>query len=372
MSKSPAQKPAAPSPEKNGEIPGENLKAALKKKTGRPKGTPKTGGRKKPGPNPYGKAGREYLAEHAGHLDLLIRILNGKGIKLAGPTGKPKWWYPDKGDVLWALDRALQRTVPVLQAQEISGPEGGPIQSEDLTPIGDLELARQIDSLLYRVDHGLNSAQDFCGPAPLAGAGDSPPVPPAPAFSHGSEPARTSAVAPCGAGTGVAGAGSSWNGASLPPSEASAPAAAELAEAMVRAGDAAIPSAAPASASLSDSGPSRLDPDAADKSQASEPEPKPPDAGSVLLFHFSDYQILGVDQGRPNLPTIYELRHNGALMQRGPFAGVLAALRKLRGDDLGGWTIETQQSPNFASRPDQREAGDWQRPQVNRKRGRHD
>ena len=89
-----------------------------KARTGRPKGYPKTGGRRKGADNAIGKEGREWLAKNSKALDVLARVASGKAVKIAGPTGKPLWHYPDWDDQKWAIEQILPRLVPALSAAE--------------------------------------------------------------------------------------------------------------------------------------------------------------------------------------------------------------------------------------------------------------
>ena len=88
---------------------------------GRPKGLPKTGGRQKGTPNKLTAARRATLAELAqAHTDTALSAL----VEVA-QTGS------DSARVAAAvalLDRGWGRP---LQATEVSGPDGGPVQIED-------------------------------------------------------------------------------------------------------------------------------------------------------------------------------------------------------------------------------------------------
>lgn len=171
-----------------------------KRKRGRKPGSPKVpgSGRKKPGPNPFGREGREYLAKNSGYLDLLVRILNGKAVRLAGPTGKQAWHYPDWDDRKWALAQVLPRMIPTLASQEITGDADNPLSINDnREPLSMTELARRTAFLLdFAARDGDETRRS--PPAPrgaLAAAGEGhhsaaapAPTTPAPEEAHEAAP----------------------------------------------------------------------------------------------------------------------------------------------------------------------------------------
>jgi len=124
-------------------------------------GYPKSGGRRKGPESAIGKEGRAWLAKNSKTLDVLARVASGKGVQLAGPTGKRKWHYPSWADQKWACELLLPRLVPALSSAEISGPDGGPITAEALLP---MEAMQRLGSLFA-------AAQTREPPAP-----DGPPV----------------------------------------------------------------------------------------------------------------------------------------------------------------------------------------------------
>ena len=117
--------------------------APKKNKGGRPKGYPKTGGRKKTPRGSTGKEARLYLAENSGYLEVLCRTCAGKPIRIAGPTGKePVWHYPDWRDRRWAAQLVAKKSFPELQVTQLSGPEDGPIKTRalDTSPLGTTDV----------------------------------------------------------------------------------------------------------------------------------------------------------------------------------------------------------------------------------------
>ena len=110
-----------------------------KPKLGRPKGYPKTGGRQKGADTAIGKEGRQWLAKNSKALDVLARVASGKPVRIAGPTGKKLWHYPSWSDQKWACELLLPRLVPALTSAEVSGPDGGPITTEALLPMEQMQ-----------------------------------------------------------------------------------------------------------------------------------------------------------------------------------------------------------------------------------------
>ena len=58
-----------------------------KAKMGRPKGYPKSGGRRKGPESKVGKEGREWLAKNSKVLDLLARVAAGRPVRVASQSG---------------------------------------------------------------------------------------------------------------------------------------------------------------------------------------------------------------------------------------------------------------------------------------------
>ncbi len=146
-----------------------------KAKMGRPVGYPKSGGRRKGPGGAAGKEGREWLAKNSKALDVLARVASGKAVKVAGPTGKPLWHYPDWKDQKWAIEQILPRLVPVVTATEVSGPDGAPIATEALLP---MEVAQRL-ALLFAAHQAHQPAPDSppvidVEPEPVADATESP------------------------------------------------------------------------------------------------------------------------------------------------------------------------------------------------------
>ncbi len=77
-----------------------------KRKGGRKPGSPKVpgSGRRKGAPNAIGRDARQWLAANSNYLDVIARTCAGRAVKMAGPTGKSVWRYPDWADRRWALE----------------------------------------------------------------------------------------------------------------------------------------------------------------------------------------------------------------------------------------------------------------------------
>jgi hypothetical protein len=110
--------------------------APAKRKMGRPKGYPKSGGVRKGPESKVGKEGREWLAKNSKVLDTLARVAAGRPVRVANKAGhKPKWHYPTFADQKWACSLLLPRLVPALTSAEVSGPDGAPIAVVELLPL---------------------------------------------------------------------------------------------------------------------------------------------------------------------------------------------------------------------------------------------
>jgi hypothetical protein len=122
----------------------------LPRKRGRPKGLPKTGGRKKGQRNWTHPEIRDALLDKSGAIDVLADIVAGKQLYAgqSGSVGKAGWRYPTLQQRLQALQILLAKVVPDLKAQELTGAEGEPLIPAPSDPVDKRQLARVILKLL--------------------------------------------------------------------------------------------------------------------------------------------------------------------------------------------------------------------------------
>jgi hypothetical protein len=121
--------------------------AAPKRKPGRPKGLPKTGGRKRPAPIPVEL--REYIHRRGRPLELLNAIASGRKVQAADPEnpGAKKSVYPTLPDRIAAARVLLAKVAPDLRATELTGAEGKPLIPEPKA-MSNFEIARRLAFIL--------------------------------------------------------------------------------------------------------------------------------------------------------------------------------------------------------------------------------
>lgn len=303
------------------EIENEIEKNSAPKKRGRKPGCVKTGGRKKPGPEPSGREARKYLEQNSGYLDLLCRMLRGKPIKRQGPTGKVIWYHPDFDDQKWALAQVLPRMIPTLASQELTGDADNPLAFKDAgEPLSMTELARRT---VFILDKAAREADD-------ARRGD--------------------AVAPGRAGVTA-------RGGSLPPSvPAPAPTIPEpeAAAAPTSTGfDPSIPGTYSDTYGWIDGGPGTLE---AGEAKAAAPQPsREPTPGEMA--EVAGYEIRCKENSREGLPDIFEIWDDHGRQVRYPVNGFERALKKIReiAGDVDMTVKISKPRPAFSqSRPDER------------------
>ncbi len=122
----------------------------LPRKRGRPRGLPKTGGRKKGTKNWTHPEIRDELLSRSGAIDVLADIVSGKPLYAgqSGSVGKAGWRYPSIQQRIQALQILLAKVIPDLKAQELTGAEGEPLIPEPSGPVDTRQLARVILKLL--------------------------------------------------------------------------------------------------------------------------------------------------------------------------------------------------------------------------------
>ncbi len=121
----------------------------LPRKRGRPKGLPKTGGRKKGTKNWTHPEIRDALLDKSGAIDVLSDIVSGRQLYAgqSGSVGKAEWRYPTLQQRLQALQILLAKVVPDLKAQELTGAEGEAL-IPDPGEVDKRKLARAVLALL--------------------------------------------------------------------------------------------------------------------------------------------------------------------------------------------------------------------------------
>jgi hypothetical protein len=115
------------------------------RKRGRPKGTPKTGGRTKAPPLTAPEI-RDALLGKSNAIEELCKIAKGEQMRWSGPTGKVVWRYPTAQEQISALRLIIDKTVPTLQATQLSGDPEAPLIPTP--PPDSLDLARVVLGVL--------------------------------------------------------------------------------------------------------------------------------------------------------------------------------------------------------------------------------
>ena len=164
----PTHAPASKGPPPGNGAAGEPV--PVKSKPGRPKGSPKVpgSGRRKGKPNALGRAAREYLAAESGYLDMIAKVCAGKAVRMAGPTGKKTWHYPDWADRKWAVELVSSKCIPTMSAAEVTGADGKPLFEETRREklLGTMEQARRVAYLLAKGDLAKREIEEMDAPEP--------------------------------------------------------------------------------------------------------------------------------------------------------------------------------------------------------------
>ena len=128
--------------------------AEQKRHPGRPTGLGKVkGSGRKPGqPNKITRDIKETIMKRGKPLELLCDVVRGKKVRVgpqAGP-GEPEYVYPSLQDRMSAARVLIGKIAPDMKATELSGPDGGPIETTagdgSLNPMS--ELARRFSFIL--------------------------------------------------------------------------------------------------------------------------------------------------------------------------------------------------------------------------------
>ncbi len=101
-----------------------------KRKPGRPKGYPRSGGRAKGTPNKSSQLGRDFIIRRGAPIEILCKIAKGEKIQAAADTAsasKRNGIYPTIDQRLTAARILAAKVVPDQKAVEIGGPMGEPL-----------------------------------------------------------------------------------------------------------------------------------------------------------------------------------------------------------------------------------------------------
>ncbi len=95
----------------------------IKRKPGRPKGYPKSGGRARGTPNRSTVQTRERIQELTDPIKFLADVMDGKRMVAASEPGDMKrtWAYPTVAQRVQAGETLLRKLLPDLRSQELTG-----------------------------------------------------------------------------------------------------------------------------------------------------------------------------------------------------------------------------------------------------------
>ena len=107
----------------------ETTTEAPKRKPGRPKGTPRTGGRQPGTPNRKNQITRDYIIKEGAPIQFLCGVVRGRQFTSAVQLGDNKraHVFPTLDQRLRAAEILSRKTVPDLKSQELTGKDGAPI-----------------------------------------------------------------------------------------------------------------------------------------------------------------------------------------------------------------------------------------------------
>lgn len=126
-----------------GELQGS---ADSKRRPGRPKGYPRTGGRRRGTPNKLTGDVKQYILREGRVLERLFKIARGQKVRASRPDGAAATIVPPLDAQIRALIALLDRAVPSLKSQEISGKDGEPLIPP--SPATVIETGRRICFIL--------------------------------------------------------------------------------------------------------------------------------------------------------------------------------------------------------------------------------
>jgi hypothetical protein len=141
---------SAPFDSGDGEMAPE-LAPERKKRLVKPAGS----GRKRGQKNRITKDVREYFLQRAKVGERLVSIASGRAMKV-GPADDPRREHPTIEQQLKALGMILGRVAPELRSTELSGPDGGPIETR--SELSMQEASRRI-AIYWRLLTGKRAAR---------------------------------------------------------------------------------------------------------------------------------------------------------------------------------------------------------------------
>ena len=103
---------------------------APKRKPGRPKGYPRSGGRAKGTANKSSQLGRDFIIRRGAPIETLCKIAKGEKIQAAADTAsaaKRNGVYPTIDQRLAAARILAAKIVPDMKSVELAGPLGEPL-----------------------------------------------------------------------------------------------------------------------------------------------------------------------------------------------------------------------------------------------------
>ena len=101
-----------------------------KRKSGRPKGYPRSGGRKPGTPNKSTQLGRDYIIKHGCPIEILCKVSKGEKVMAAADIATAAMRngvYPTIDQRLAAARILAAKICPDQKAVEVSGPLGEPL-----------------------------------------------------------------------------------------------------------------------------------------------------------------------------------------------------------------------------------------------------
>ncbi len=144
--------------------------APAKRRPGKPKGLPKSGGRQRGTPNRSTVQTRDRILELADPIAFLADVMAGTRMVAAGEPGdmKKTWCYPTLAQRVQASETLLRKLLPDLKATELSGPDGAPLveptRRDEL--YSSMELARRTAFMLRAGDDAKRELAVLDAPGP--------------------------------------------------------------------------------------------------------------------------------------------------------------------------------------------------------------